>query len=154
MEEFAAFKWQEEPPDPQDEATFLRCKLNHKRWRRGQQKMLLEYYGELIRLRKAVPAIACMSKEQMDVIGFEEQQVIFIRRWHEESEIFAALNFAEASASIELPVPAGDWRRYLDSADLRWKGPGSSIPMTVHSEGQAMLELAPTSIALYAREER
>jgi maltooligosyltrehalose trehalohydrolase len=32
-EEFARFEWNQEPPDPQDEATFLRCKLNHKRVR-------------------------------------------------------------------------------------------------------------------------
>ena len=28
-DEFAAFRWKGEPPDPQDEATFLRCKLDH-----------------------------------------------------------------------------------------------------------------------------
>jgi maltooligosyltrehalose trehalohydrolase len=154
MEEFAAFNWQVEPPDPQDEATFLRCKLDHRRWRRGRQKKLLEYYRELIRLRRMVPAIARMSKEQLDAIGFEEERVMFLRRWHEESEVFAAFNFAEVTTPIELPVPAGFWRNTLDSASGRWGGPGSSVPRVVDSEGQAKLELAPTSVSLYTREKR
>src|SRR5207248_10568912 len=34
--EFAAFSWQTEPPDPQDENTFLRAKLNHELRRTGR----------------------------------------------------------------------------------------------------------------------
>src|SRR5436853_3841728 len=34
--EFAAFGWSAEPPDPQDEGTFARSRLNHDAKRQGQ----------------------------------------------------------------------------------------------------------------------
>ncbi|MEJ2100907.1 MAG: malto-oligosyltrehalose trehalohydrolase [Desulfobacterales bacterium] len=50
--EFAAFGWQENPPDPQDEATFLRAKLNPTLCHQGHHQVLMSFYRELIRLRK------------------------------------------------------------------------------------------------------
>jgi maltooligosyltrehalose trehalohydrolase len=152
MEQFAAFNWQEEPPDPQDETTFQRCKLDHSLKQEGHHATLLDFYRELLRLRKAVPALARMSKEEMEVIGFEEDQVMFLRRWDRDSEVFAAFNFSEGEASLRLAVPSGRWRKILDSADGRWDGSGSSLPETLNVEGAADLTLAATSVALFRRE--
>lgn len=152
MEEFAAFNWEEEPPDPQDETTFQRCKLDHGLKREGQHATLLGFYRELLRLRKAVPALARMSKEEMEVIGFEEEQVMFLRRWDGDSEVFAAFNFGEGQATLDLPVPAGRWRKLLDSADGRWEGPGASLPETLHSDGEVAATLAATSATLSVKE--
>jgi maltooligosyltrehalose trehalohydrolase len=152
MEEFAAFNWQEEPPDPQDETTFQRCKLVHSLKQEGHHATLLDYYRELLRLRKGVPALTRMSKEEMEVIGFEQDQVMFLRRWDGDSEVFAAFNFAEDQAAVDLPVPAGRWRKLLDSADGRWEGPGSSVPETLRSDGEVAAILTATSVTLFAKE--
>src|SRR3989454_9940980 len=47
-EEFASFQWRGELPDPHDEATFLRAKLNHQLREQGEHKVLVEFYKELI----------------------------------------------------------------------------------------------------------
>jgi maltooligosyltrehalose trehalohydrolase len=58
-QEFASFRWQGEPPDPQKETTFLRTKLNHRLSNEGQHQVLLQFYKKLIRLRREVPALSC-----------------------------------------------------------------------------------------------
>jgi maltooligosyltrehalose trehalohydrolase len=151
-EEFAAFAWQGEPPDPADEATFLRCKLDHALRREGHHQVLLEFYREMLRLRKELPALARLSKEQLEVAVYEKENVLFLRRWDGESQVFAVFNFSEAPATVTLPIPVGRWRRELDSADERWQGSGSSVPDLLQSDGQLMLALNPGAFALFAKE--
>jgi maltooligosyltrehalose trehalohydrolase len=151
-EEFEAFAWQGEPPDAQDEGTYLRSKLNPELRREGHHEVLFEFYKELFRLRRKVAALANLSKEQMAVLGYEENQVLFLQRWSGNSEVFAVFNFGDAEASVALEVPEGRWRKLLDSADERWQGKGTSAPEILHSEGEAALTLAPMSLALFAKE--
>lgn len=151
-EEFSAFAWQGEPPDPQDEGTFLRCKLDHGLRRQGHHRVLLEWYGELIRLGKSLPALARSSKEEMEVVGYDSERVLFIRRWSEDSEVFCALNFGGADSCVKLAVPGGRWRKLLDSADERWCGRGSSVPDTLQSEGEARLALNAGALVLFVKE--
>ena len=51
-DEFAAFKWPSEPPDPLDEATFSLAKLDHSLRQTGEHRVLREFYRELLRLRQ------------------------------------------------------------------------------------------------------
>ncbi|MFH2034488.1 MAG: malto-oligosyltrehalose trehalohydrolase [Candidatus Margulisiibacteriota bacterium] len=50
--EFARFNWHMDPPDPEDEKTFLKCKLDWKSAGRGKHKEMFEYYRKLIAERK------------------------------------------------------------------------------------------------------
>jgi len=149
--EFAAFEWEGEPPDPQDETTFLRAKLNRELRREHRHQALLQFYRELIHLRRSLPALAHLSKESLEVTGYEEEQVVLVRRWHESDEIIIAFNFAEAPLSATLPIPSGRWRRSLDSADTAWGGPGSTTPQEVDSSGSIRLALRPTAFSLLQR---
>jgi maltooligosyltrehalose trehalohydrolase len=149
--EFAAFQWEGELPDPQDEATFLRARLNLNLREQGQHKVLVEFYGELIRIRKALPALALLSKEHMQVAGYEKEQVLFVRRSSGDDEVFMAFHFGAGEISLSTPLPAGRWRKLLDSEDKRWQGDGSSVPEVLHSKGEILLPLKPKSFAVLAR---
>src|SRR5215471_4197447 len=92
-EEFASFNWAGEPPDPQAEETFRRSKLNHGLKQETRHRALLEYHTELIRLRKSLPALRTLSKEKMDVVSFEEECVLIVRRWSGNNEVLAIFNF-------------------------------------------------------------
>jgi maltooligosyltrehalose trehalohydrolase len=151
-EEFKAFAWQGEPPDPQDEGTFLRANLNRSLRGEGHHAVLYEFYKELFRLRKTVAALANLSKEQMEVLGYEKDQVLFLRRWSGSSEVFAVFNFGDAKATVALEATEGRWRKLLDSADERWQGGGTSVPEILPSEGEATLTLSPMALALFAKE--
>jgi len=151
-EEFAAFAWQGESPDPQDESTFQGSKLNHDLRREKRHPVLIDLYRELIRLRKELPALAQLSKDCLEVAAYEKERVLFVRRWAGASEVFVAFNFGDAPASVTLPVPARFWGIRLDSGDRRWLGNGSATPNLLRSEGQVTLALSPNAFALFVKE--
>jgi maltooligosyltrehalose trehalohydrolase len=147
-EEFAAFQQLGEPPDPQDEGTFQSAKLNHELRHQGQHQTLLELYRELLDLRKKVPALAHLSKDYLEVVGYEYPAVLFLRRWYGPSELAAVFHFGDNSTSVTVPLPPGRWRKLIDSAEERWEGLGSSIPSDLTSEGSATWSLSAQSFML------
>ncbi len=152
-EEFAAFKWQGEPPDPQDEATFLRAKLSHHLRQEGHHRVLLEFYKELIRLRKDIPSLVYLSKDALEVLGYENSKVLYLRRWRNGSEAMSVFHFGDAPVPIALPVPVGRWHKLLDSAEERWNGPGGMVTQVLSSEGEVNLSLPPQAFVLFVRRE-
>jgi maltooligosyltrehalose trehalohydrolase len=150
-EEFADFAWQGEPPDPQDVATFQRAILNHRLRPEGHHRALFEFYQELIRLRKELPALAQLSKEHMHVLGLEPEKILCVRRWCDGHELWMILQFGRSPTSLRLPWSAGQWHKLLDSAEARWSGPGSPVSSEVKSEGEVTLTLPPESCLLFSR---
>jgi maltooligosyltrehalose trehalohydrolase len=147
-EEFKAFEWKGELPDPQDEATFLRSKLRHELRYQGGHRVLREFYKELIRLRKTVPPLSSLNKEQMEVWGYEEEKILFIRRWIAKGEVSIIFNFDDSAKSVVLPLPAGEWRKQLDSEEESWGGRGSAVPVRLQSGGQMPISLAGKAFIL------
>lgn len=152
-EEFAGFGWEEtEVPDPQARETFLRSRLDRARKRGGRDRILREFYRELIRLRKTVPALASLSKERMQVtVSESEDGLLCARRWAEGSEVFAAFHFGADQATVRLALPAGTWHKRLDSAEERWLGTGSALPASLESGGELELRFSRQSVALFER---
>ena len=150
-EEFAAFQWRGELPDPHDEATFLRAKLNHQLREQGEHKVLVEFYKELIRLRKTLPALALLSKEHIEVTGYEKEKALVVRRSSGDDEVFTAFHFGAGEVSLSILLPAGRWRKLLDSQDKKWQGNGSSVPDLLNSKGEILLPLRPKSFVVLAR---
>ena len=110
-DEFAAFKWKGEPPDPQNEATFSSSKLNHRLKKDPLHKALLEFHKELLALRRSVPALYSLSKDQMDVVSLEEERILAVRRWNGDSEVLAVFNFNERGPQSLQNIPCGGWRK-------------------------------------------
>ena len=152
-EEFAAFGWGAEPPDPQDEATFLRTKLNHQLRLEGHFQALLTFYRELIRLRKTLAPLARLSKEHCEVFGFESERALVLSRISEDQEVIVALNFNASRVSISLPLSPARWNRALDSTEGRWHGPGSNLPDSIETQGPLNLDLPASSVSVFARSE-
>lgn len=150
-EEFSGFAWQGELADPQDEGTFLASKLQQELRSQGHHQMLREFYKELIRLRRTLPALAFLSKKQIEVVSWEREKVLLLRRWQEEDEVFMVSNFGNLQIRVDLPVPAGPWRKLFDSEDDRWYGSGSSIPGQLQSTGRINMTLHPQAFALFTR---
>ncbi|MBI2230095.1 MAG: malto-oligosyltrehalose trehalohydrolase [Deltaproteobacteria bacterium] len=149
--EFSAFSWQGEPPDPQDEATFMRAKLSHQLKREGKFRALWEFYRELLLLRKDLKPLAELSKEQCEVLGFDNQRVLLLRRWSGSEVVMTIFNFNEETVSLVVPMARGRWRKMLDSSEARWQGLGSSLPVEFECWENVEFRLAPTSVALFVR---
>ena len=152
-EEFSAFQWKGEPPDPQSEETFLRCKLNPALRREEGPRILRKFYQELIRLRNRLSPLAFLSKEHLETLELKKDKVLWVRRWRGEEEVFMAFNFSRSRVSVSLPVGEGSWRKEIDSEDEEWKGRGGLNPGLIHSQGQVSLALHPRAFVLFSRTE-
>jgi maltooligosyltrehalose trehalohydrolase len=150
-EEFAAFAWQDEAPDPQDEQTFLRSKLDRGLATREPHRTLLAFYRELLRMRREVPALARLDKNAMEVVPSEEKCTISVRRWAGADEVCVLFGFGQRTEACQMPW-RGDWRRLLDSADTHWAGPGGVSPERVPGERADAIRLQPQSFVLYLRD--
>jgi maltooligosyltrehalose trehalohydrolase len=151
QDEFSAFRWQGEIPDPQDESTFLRSHLHWGLREEAQHRSLLEFHKELIRLRKTLAPLAHLSNRRLEVTSFEEQKVLAVRRWFEQDETVQIANFSASRADLSLPLPAGHWSKVLDSSDARWGGPGSAALDKIETEGEWSCSLPPRACWLYAK---
>ena len=147
--EFEAFNWRQEAPDPHDTRTFMQSVLNRDMGNKGNNKVLLEFYRELIRLRKSIPAIARPDKDCLDAWADEEKKVVFMRRWKDNDHILALFNFNKADETINpcTSCPEMKWEKILDSSDERWNGPGTLLPEGI-KEGKEIIMRAE-SFALY-----
>lgn len=152
MAEFTAFKWQGEIPDPQDEATFQRAKLKQDLRNEGHHRVLNDFYRELIKVRKENPALANLSKDTQEVVGYEETRLLFIHRWYGEKEVIIIFNFNNNQISTTIPVPGGHWQKQLDSSDIQWLGKGSKLPDKFNSKDEITMTINPKSFALYTKE--
>lgn len=151
QKEFTAFKWQGEIPDPQSEKTFAQAKLDHNLREAKGHRELAVFYRELFRLRKALPALALLSKDHVEVFGFEGERCLLVRRWTDENEVVIIFHFGDTPSSVTLPVPEGRWQKVLDSAEERWHGSGTALAEQLDSKGEATIALSPRAFVLFMR---
>jgi maltooligosyltrehalose trehalohydrolase len=95
--------------------------------------------------------LANLQKEACEVLGFDNQRVLLLRRWSGEDAVITVLNFNTAPVVLSLPMAAGRWRKMLDSSEPRWQGFGSSLPGEFACGATVEVCLAPTSAALFMR---
>jgi maltooligosyltrehalose trehalohydrolase len=140
----------EDPPDPQAEETFRHSKLNWRLRGEGRHRLLLEFYRELLRLRRESPALRFPDRERMRVTPFPESHALAAERWDGDDESLVALNFSDRPAEVRVSLASGTWDRVLDSADPRWGGPGTPAPAELTAGSEVRFTLAPHAVAAYA----
>ncbi len=146
-EEFSMAAAGEDLPDPEDEATFQQSKLNYGLAQQGHHRVLWRFYQRVIELRKTIPALAHLSKEQMEVTADEHAAVMIVRRWHDASTVLAFYNFNTEAVALELPE--GDWRVLLDSSAAGW-GETSDGAVASETVADKQVTLAAKSVLLLA----
>jgi maltooligosyltrehalose trehalohydrolase len=150
-EEFAQFTWQGEMPDPQDESTFLRARLNWECRREGHHRILCDFYAELLRLRREIPALARLDKHSLEAVDLPGGKAVFLRRWTKDSEVLAIFHFGATSDDLLVPVLRGRWQKRLDSAETRWNGRGPNGPAVLDVVGNRVLRLSAKSLVLFSK---
>jgi maltooligosyltrehalose trehalohydrolase len=136
--EFTDFHIEEEYIDPQSVEAFQSSKLKWESRMLGQHQVLWQLYRELIQLRRTIPALKKLTKQNLKVITRESDQVIFLHRWQGDSQIFSILNFNDRDVNSTSIFPSGRWQKILDSAEKKWRGNGSSLPEKIDSVKQEL----------------
>ena len=145
-QEFAAFDWPGEPPNPQDPETFEECVLDWDKRHQGRHRSLAGLYAALIRLRRSLPALRESRLDRIAVSGTNNDAVLVLMRWSPEDRIAALGNLSPREEEVRLDLPGTGWTRILHTADRKWDGPGSDIPE--HPMPGDRIRIAGSSLAL------
>ena len=119
-DEFKAFSWGGEVPDPQDEQTFLRSKIDRARRDEPQGRGALLWHRALLALRREHPALQDDRREALE--ARRDGPVLVLRRWNAGKEIAVVALFDEQERDVDLP--RGSWRALLDSGAPQYAVPG------------------------------
>ncbi|MBF0318857.1 MAG: malto-oligosyltrehalose trehalohydrolase [Nitrospirae bacterium] len=148
--QFKGFQQKGTPPDPQDEGTFLRSKLDWEKRAHGNHKILLEFYKALIKIRKETPAISSVNSVNMEVEGHEKIKILAIKRWLDDDPngVLCIFNFNKDTVQASVSLTGSDvWGKVFDSADSIWGGPGAASSEAIaHGE---RFTIAGLSMSVY-----
>jgi maltooligosyltrehalose trehalohydrolase len=114
----------------------------------GSHRALYDFNRELIRLRQTVPALGVLSKEKMDVIGFEDDCTLVVRRWDDGNEVVSIFNFNDKSVVVPERVLPKRFLKLLDSDDQKWMGRGSNISAVINNGPTSEIELKPAAVVV------
>ncbi len=140
-EEFSAFAWQGEAPDPQAEETFRRSTIDLDLARDGgPHQAMFELYRELLALRRALPVLHDPAGQDVDATLPPGAQAVALHRVGPLGEVVVAINADDRDVEVVLPHAPGPWRerfstaaRHHDGVDPagppRQEGPTVTVPL-------------------------
>ncbi len=150
-EEFSDFHGKGEPPDPQDELTFNRCKIHPEQREEGVHRRIFQFYHRLIRLRKEIPSLRHPDKRGLKISLLPEKKVLIMFRTQGEDQVCCFFHFGPEPQVIPSPIQEGTWRNRLDSSSTEWGGPGAFAPESISPDGAGTISLRPYNALLYCR---
>jgi maltooligosyltrehalose trehalohydrolase len=124
-EEFSEFGWGGEVPDPQDETTFAKSRLHHRVRDTDQHRVLLLFYRELIRFRRANHL---GEDAELEITENEDPRILTVIRKGAGRDLLMIFNFDAGDAALPAVASERKWIVELHSADSRWLGPNSYSP--------------------------
>jgi maltooligosyltrehalose trehalohydrolase len=148
--EFEAFGFDENIPDPQDEDTFLKSKINWSKRNTGNHNIILKWHTELIRLRSKYNALKDFGKSHVQANVINQHAFALFRSTSNAEETLVCLfNFSEDAVNYSLPLNT-TLTKVLDSNDEQWmyQQTTASHPQKI-DESQSLL-LLPLSVVVYA----
>jgi maltooligosyltrehalose trehalohydrolase len=127
-EEFRSFRWAGEPPDPQSEETFRSATLRWDSRGEGAHGQMLALYRELLRLRRELAPLRDLDPDRVEVTRTDDPAVVWMLRGDPASDtVVVCLHFGNEPRLLDVPF-GGAGRVLLDSADVRFGGPGAVGP--------------------------
>ncbi|MDQ1139140.1 malto-oligosyltrehalose trehalohydrolase [Pedobacter agri] len=142
--EFEAFHHEEDTPDPQAETTFNRSKLNWNSLNENKHQLMLNFYTALIKLRKSLPALATLNRNQLKVDVFKEQNCLILKRWEGRQQVRCVMNFSPQQQVLSIPNGL-EYELQLNSAAIEWGGTNNN-PL-VFTENN--ITISPESILIF-----
>jgi maltooligosyltrehalose trehalohydrolase len=155
--EFEKFHWPTSPPDPYDEETFIESKLSWDKRNSGDHKILLQWYKELIGLRKHAAVLKNFNKSDIFPNAVSDQ--VFVLQRQDESgaaKLIAIFNLSDTVFEYTLPGYCPTWNKLLDSKDGKWlmqeeNKPAEELPNKVNP-GKS-IAIAGKSVVIYTGSE-
>jgi maltooligosyltrehalose trehalohydrolase len=135
-EEFSAFSWKGEIPDPTIADSFNKSQLDWNLQSSGEHKQMLNLYKELIRLRRK--GFSLKTSHRKNINAYVHDSLLMVERNDNKRKMLLIMNFNEEI--IKAPAVKGDL--IITSQDEKYGGSGYKV------EGNHPL-IAPHSFYLY-----
>ncbi|MGE5804387.1 MAG: alpha amylase C-terminal domain-containing protein, partial [Ignavibacteria bacterium] len=155
--EIESFNWEKsmsekgEIPDPSNEQTFLKSKLNWDLLIDEKHRVMLNYYKSLLKFRKK--NLLTGSKIGHEVVETDSPNVFALsRREQKNKNYFILFNFDSEAVTALVPFTRGNWKKIFDSADEEWDGPGTSTPRKIIGKSQN-ITIKKFSLSIYQKKE-
>jgi maltooligosyltrehalose trehalohydrolase len=136
-EEFAAFAWQGEAPDPQDEATFRRSTLDlalaHDG---GEHEAMFTLYRDLLALRRSLPVLTDPAGDDVAVTVVPGAQALALHRAGPHGEVVVAVNAEDRDLDVVVAEAPGAWTERFTTAGRRHGGADPAGPH--HQDGPVL----------------
>ena len=149
-EEFRAFSWDKEPPDPLAMETLQNSRLKPELAQQEPHQALWRYYQELIKIRREMLDSADLGEYFPKVTLLSEQSSLMLQYDQGEKQYCIFFCFSDHPEVVNMPSAHGNWRLRLNSAAGRWGGPGNPMPEIMDSE--SILSLPSMSCVVYEKE--
>ena len=151
--EFASFGWGDDVPDPQDDATFARSKLDWSKAVRAPHSRVLALYRDLLALRRDEPLLRpdCAS---VTVSHGKPGWITLLRTplsggTSYVNPLVAVFNCSDAESCVPMPASDHGWHLRLSTDSPGYGGSGSAAPFIASAQPDAprrLLESATASV--------
>ena len=124
QEEFAAFAWSGEVPDPQAEETFEASRPRWEHAQSGRGATMLALYRDLLRLRRSEPALR-PAAGSVHVRHDEAARWVVVRYDKEGAVLEAAFNLSSEGRTV--PLEGDGWELVLSTDAAAYGGRGEAL---------------------------
>jgi maltooligosyltrehalose trehalohydrolase len=146
-DEFKDFHMEGEAPDPLAEETYGNSKLQWDMLDKEPHKTMLKYYKELVGIRKSLPALYVLDRQNVHVDVDKDNETLLLHRSYGEEHVICLMNFSSVQRSmLTLAYEQQQWKKVLGSADVLWGGIGNA-PVILDAGDE--VTVPPESILIY-----
>lgn len=149
--EFSGFRWAGEIPDPAAQETFESARIVPERAQDEPHRTLLTLYRSLLALRSARWSHGARADTEPPDVARVGTDTIALRNRSGRHPTLLLLHFGRDDAAVPVALPNGSWRRRLDTAAERWRGPGTRSPERL--KGEMQVDLRRRSAVFYIGED-
>jgi len=143
-------------PDPQSEEIFNQSKLQWSKANTDQHKILLEWYKQLISLRRSHAALQCFDKNCVRTEVLQQDGIVLHRTDATcKKELVALFNISSEAIPYYLPGNNGTYNTLIYSTESKWQPANTSttvasFPATM--QAGEMIKLPPRSVIVIGKE--
>lgn len=126
---------------------FDQSRLNWGQRDHDRHKVLLEFYRELIQIRRSDPTFVHGGEVSRDIQAQEDQGLIWLHQWYHNNHVLIVYNFSQEARSLRLDLLQTAWTKVIDSSEKKWLGQGLLMPQILEEDNA--LRMASLSFVLY-----
>ena len=120
-EEFKEFGFGNDLPDAQAEETFIKSKMEWQQRNTGKHQLILQWHKQLIDMRRSLPALKNLNKENVQVEVLSDHALALIRGDEKnQQQVISLFNFGQDDIIVTSKHITSKAKKILDSRSPHW----------------------------------